>query len=100
MMGAAIAYLISVFTLNFMYWFYLNIKFKLQPFNKTHLLIILIIFITLAVNLIVPSIGNAWVNMFVRSFVAALCYSSLTYFFKISEDISAMVDKIILPKRA
>ena len=95
MMGAAIAYALSMFILNFMYWLYVKLKFKLQPFKKAHLLIILISVIALVAGKLLPSINNFWIDMLLRSSIVLVIYAMLTYFFEISDDINALFNKVL-----
>jgi O-antigen/teichoic acid export membrane protein len=103
MMGAAIAYLIAMFTINFLSWLYVKIKFGLQPFNKAHLLILLISIVALAAGSFMPvikvnmftDIANVWVDMVIRSILVLVVYGVLAYLFKVSDDVNYTVNKII-----
>ncbi|MGZ3753816.1 MAG: hypothetical protein ACXVAY_05290 [Mucilaginibacter sp.] len=95
MMGAAIAYALSMFILNFMYWLYVKVKFNLQPFKKTHLLIILISVIALIAGKFLPTMNNFWVDVSLRSCIVLVIYVMLTYFFEISDDINTLFNKVI-----
>lgn len=95
MMGAAIAYSVSMFILNFMYWLYVKVKFKLQPFKKAHIFVAIIGTITLLVGLSIPIISNYWMDMWVRSGIVTIIYFALTYFLKISDDINTLFNKVI-----
>jgi O-antigen/teichoic acid export membrane protein len=95
MMGAAVAYLLAMFVLNFTYWLYVKMKFNLQPFAKTHFCILIITALSFLTGLYFPGLSNIWFDMVVRSLVTAAVYVSLTYVFRISEDINILIDKII-----
>jgi len=94
-MGAAIAYFLTMVLLNFMYWLFLKIKFDLQPFGKAHLLIMLISIITFCAGWFMPSIFNFWVDMIIRSGVVGLIYFTAVYFLNISEDINLVINKVL-----
>ena len=103
MMGAAIAYLIAMFTINFLSWLFVKVKFGLQPFNKSHLLILLVSIVALAAGLFMPvikvanftDIANVWVDMIGRSILVLIVYGVLAYILKVSDDVNYTVDKII-----
>jgi O-antigen/teichoic acid export membrane protein len=99
MMGAAIAYALSMFVLNLMYWLYVKIKFKLQPFGRVHIVIFFLSTAALLAGLFVPSIANIWIDMIVRSVLVLTIFIVFTYLFKISEDINILVDRILPRKK-
>lgn len=94
-MGAALAYLITMFLLNFTYWLFLKIKFNLQPFGTAHVLIILDTVITFCVGYFIPHSHNMWLDAITRSVAMGVVYVVIAYFFNISEDINLVFDKII-----
>lgn len=95
MMGAALSYLITMVALNFVYWLFIRIKFKLQPFGKTHLYILLIFAGCLLIGLYSPRINNVYLDMIYRSLIIGIVYAILTYVLKISEDINLIFDRIL-----
>ncbi len=94
-MGAAMAYFLTMVLLNFMYWLFLKIKFDLQPFNKTHFLILIISLITFCAGWFMPTLSNFWVDMIVRSGLVGLIYISAAYALNISEDINLVINKVL-----
>jgi len=94
-MGAAVAYLLTMVMLNFAYWIFLKIKFDLQPFAKAHLLIIIIALLAFCAGWFIPQINSIWIDALVRSFAIAIVYVLLAYFLNISEDINLVFDKIL-----
>jgi len=94
-MGAAAAYSISMLILNVMYSLYVKYKFGMQPFGKTHLLIVLIGATALIAGLYIPQLSNFWIDMILRSRIILVIYSSLIYLSKISEDINVVFDKAL-----
>jgi O-antigen/teichoic acid export membrane protein len=98
-MGAAVAYFVTMFLLNFMYWLFLKIKFNLQPFGKAHFLVLLISSITFCIGWFMPVITNFWLDMVIRSGMVGLIYITMAYFLNISEDINLLFDKILKTKR-
>lgn len=96
MLGAALAYTITTFALNFTYWLYLNLKYKLQPFNFQFVKLIFIGIIALVVGLILPKFGNFYIDVMLRSSLLTIIYLGLSYIFKISPDINDFINQIIL----
>jgi len=95
MLGAALAYFITMLSLNFVYWLFIKIKFGLQPFNKAHLFIILISIFSLIIGLFIPEMNNIYIDIFIRSAVVSTVYILLAYWFDISEDISSLINKVL-----
>lgn len=98
LMGAAAAYFIAMFTINFLSWLFVMVKFGLQPFNRAHLLIILVTVIALAAGYFMPELKNIWLDMCVRSVLVLIVYAVPTYLLKISDDVNDAIDKIAFKK--
>lgn len=95
MLGAAVAYSGTMFALNFTYWLYLALKYKLQPFNFKFILVFFIALVSLAIGLLLPYIFNFYVDVFVRSTFVTIMYLGLCYGFKISSDINEFMLQIV-----
>jgi O-antigen/teichoic acid export membrane protein len=98
MAGAAITYALTTFLINLSYWLFIKIKFGMQPFNKNHLLILVIGLIALATGWALPVANNFFIDIAYRSIIVLVEYSILAYVLNISEDINLVFDKIL--KRA
>ncbi|MDB5029908.1 polysaccharide biosynthesis C-terminal domain-containing protein [Mucilaginibacter sp.] len=98
MMGAAVAYFLTMFILNFLYWIYVKVKFGLQPFGRAHVLILLVGLVSLLIGLYLPLVHNIYIDMVLRSGIVAATYVSLSYFLKISDDINILFDKVLKHK--
>lgn len=96
MMGAAVSYFLTMLLLNFIYWLFVKIKFGLQPFGKAHIFIIVISFICFFIGLYLPLTANIYLNTIYRSGIVVIIYCFLSYKLKISEDINAVLDKLLL----
>lgn len=94
-MGAAIAYLAAISCLNFITWFYIKYRFKMQPFTYKHILVLLITTISFLIGHYLWRMPNVFADIVVRSGVTAVCYGLFTYLFKISPDINEKVDKTL-----
>ncbi len=93
-LGAALAYLLTMFGLNFTYWLYIKIKFSLQPFGKSHLLIVGVSAIALLIGYLIPNFPNFFIDVLVRSGVVIFSYTVLAYLLHISVDINELIDKL------
>lgn len=95
LVGAALAYLLTMVALNFSYWLYNKIKFRLQPFNNAFLKVILISLIALLPGIFLPRINPFVFDIIVRSVLVGLVFVGLSYKAKISMDINEFIDQII-----
>jgi O-antigen/teichoic acid export membrane protein len=94
MMGAAVSYFLTMLLLNFAYWLFVKLKFGLQPFGKSHLLIVGISLVAFFVGIYLPLTANIWFDTVYRSVIVLLIYCLLAYKLKISEDINDTFNKI------
>jgi O-antigen/teichoic acid export membrane protein len=90
-MGAAIAYLVTMISLNFCTWLYIKIRFKMQPFGYKHALVIIIAFVSYMAGKFLWRLPNLYLDIAFRSGLTATLYIALAYYLKISEDLN---DKI------
>ena len=95
MMGAAVAYLLAMFVLNFTYWLYITVKFGLQPFGRVHLGILVIAAMSFLLGYYLPVMSNVWIDLILRSLVTAMLYFFLTYILNISEDLNILINKVM-----
>jgi O-antigen/teichoic acid export membrane protein len=91
-MGAAGAYLITIAGINFCTWFYIKLRFKMQPFTYKHLIVIGISIAGYFAGYYFWRMPNVFLDIAVRSGVTTLVYGLLAYYFKISTDINEKVD--------
>lgn len=94
-MGAAIAYLVTMILLNFCTWFYIKYRFKMQPFDHKHLLIILISVASFFAGKYFWLMPNLYLDIAVRSSMTALVYIIITYYCHISDDLNEKIDSIL-----
>lgn len=90
-LGAAISYLLTTAGLNFVTWFYIKYRFKMQPFTYKHLVVIAVSIISYFAGSYFWRMPNLYLDIAARSAITAIVYISLCFMFKISEDIN---DKI------
>jgi len=93
--GAAMASLVSKAIFNGIKYIFLYKKFKLQPFTPKHLILLFIGIISLFTAHLISQSTNIYVDIFIRSSVIILVYSSLVYMFKISSDINNKINEIM-----
>ena len=99
MMGAALSYFLTTLTINFIYWLFIKVKFKLQPFGKIHYIILLIACLSFVIGYYLPVLPNFYFDLIYRSTIVTIFYSSACYFLKLSEDMNEMVDSLLLSVR-
>ncbi len=92
-MGAAMALFISNTFLNFTNWFYIRMRFKLQPFTRRHLILAFITIFTIGLFSYFPFLGNILVDIMLRSALITLVFGGLVVVFKISPDINQQLAK-------
>ncbi|HVW12273.1 MAG TPA: polysaccharide biosynthesis C-terminal domain-containing protein [Mucilaginibacter sp.] len=91
-MGAATAYLVTITGINFCTWFYLKYRFKMQPFNYKHIIVIGITIAAYLTGRYFWNIPNLYLDAFVRTSLTAAIYLSLSYLFRVSADLNEKVD--------
>jgi len=89
--GAAIASALSVLLFAIMRYFLLYKKFKMQPYNKNHLIALLIGLFAYFISYIIPEFHNFIIDIIIRSSVITLIFVSLIFVSKISEDINSKI---------
>ena len=94
-MGAAFAYLVTMLLLNFFTWFYIKIKFNMQPFTYKHLLVIVVAVISYFAGQYFWEMPSLYLDILLRSGFTAALYLLITYFLKISDDINEKVDVML-----
>jgi O-antigen/teichoic acid export membrane protein len=93
--GAAWSYVLTMFFLNFVYWLYIKLKFRIQPFGKKHLFTLFIGGVCLLIGLNIPDLNNYYFDVILRSSIVTIIYVSLAYWLNISEDINELLDKVL-----
>ena len=63
MLGAAISYTCTMFLLNFTYWLYLLIKYKLQPFNIQFIKLMVISLVVLTIGILLPKLNSYFFSL-------------------------------------
>jgi O-antigen/teichoic acid export membrane protein len=93
--GAAMATAISLLLLNLLKWFYIKVRFNMQPFGFGVVKGILVIFASLAISQLLPFVHSVWMDLIVRSAVCGLAFVGLTYFTRVSDEANDFIEKTV-----
>ena len=92
--GAGIASLISITIHNLLKLIFVLVKFKMQPFTRKTVLMIVIGIVVFFIQKLIPSL--IWtIDLPIRSVLITLVFTFVVYLFKISEDFNRQVDKLL-----
>jgi O-antigen/teichoic acid export membrane protein len=94
-MGAALAYLVTITGINFCTWFYLKYRFKMQPFNYKHIIVVGVTIVSYVAGKYFWHIPNLYIDVFVRSAITAAIYLLLSYLFKVSPDVNEKINSTL-----
>jgi O-antigen/teichoic acid export membrane protein len=98
--GAAVAFGISIFLFNILKTYYIWIKMKIQPFSYHFIHLILIFGILLLLSFFQPgmkhSIVLALVFIAIKSLGIMVLYFIAIRYWKISDDLNLLIDKILV----
>jgi O-antigen/teichoic acid export membrane protein len=87
-LGAAIAMVLAMFIFNFMKWLFLEIKYKMQPFNFKNLLVLIITSVSFLAGWYFPVIKNVYLDILARSMITTFIYFGALIIFRVSDDIN------------
>lgn len=94
--GAGLSLFLAYTFMNFCNWLYLKIRFNLQPFNRKHLILLIISICTFLGFSFLPTMGNLIIDMIVRSSLITLVFGSAVIFFHISADVNRVYTVILV----
>ena len=86
--GGAIASFITITLTSFLRFLFIFFKYKLQPYNYKHLLIIIIGAFTFLIGLLIPEFENLIIDIIIRSSVITLIYFFIIISGRFSEEIN------------
>lgn len=92
MNGAAIATMITLVLYNVLRLIFVQVNFKMHPFDIRLVWILLIGGISLGINLLIPYLNNVFIDVAVRSSVSCGIFLGSIYYFKIVPDINSYID--------
>jgi O-antigen/teichoic acid export membrane protein len=93
--GAALASLISSLIYNLMQFVFLYVKYKLFPYDKKLLIVLIVIVITYLLSLLLPELPNFILDIIVRSTLMTIIFGSLIILLKVSKDVDNIEAKVI-----
>ena len=94
-LGAAFATLIVIIFINLCKIILVNILFKIHPYSKNTLSVVLSIFIIYLFMYFVPEMDNPWLSIPIRSTLIILLFCIAIFGFKLSGEIEEVFKKII-----
>jgi O-antigen/teichoic acid export membrane protein len=95
MNGAALGSLLSVAGASLLRVFYLQRNMKLFPYRMVHLKSVAIGLLAFAVGKIIPIFDQFIIDLFIRCSAISVVFVSLSYVFRISDDLNLMADKLL-----
>jgi len=86
--GAALATLISIGTFNFLKYFYILIRFKMQPFTKNTLYILACILVSILFIFLLPQTLHPFLKAVFGGVFSVLVFSIVNYKFNMVEEVN------------
>ncbi len=104
--GAAIATALSIFCYTLLKFIFVLIAFKMQPFTKKSIYVLLIAIFTYVLVCFVPDISydfsiiqiNYFINIIAKSSIIVLVFMGLTIYFNVSKELNSLFNQIFRPK--
>ena len=93
-LGAAIATFGAVFSYNMAKLWIVSSKFKMHPFSKKTFVTILLVILCIAAFYFWNFDFHPIINIGLKSVLIGLCYITILYLLKISEDINVIIKKV------
>lgn len=91
--GAAIAALASYFLINIAVILFIYFKLGIQPFSNRSLIILGLIALSFLINFLLPTLDSWFLDSLYRSLILLGIFVGFTYFYRLSEDLNAIVMK-------
>ncbi|MEZ5017646.1 MAG: polysaccharide biosynthesis C-terminal domain-containing protein [Flavipsychrobacter sp.] len=97
--GAAWGTTIAIGLYNLMKMLFLWIKFKLSPFTKGSIPVLLSAIVAITPGLLMPLIYNPIIDTFVRSLIVIILYLAMLYWLKPSQDFNQYMKNLLKNKK-
>ncbi len=97
--GAAISSALALILFNFLKYFYIYKKFNMQALSPGMIWVCWLAGLSLFVGLILPYLGNVYVDIIIRSALITIIFGGGIVLSKVSDEITAIIRKIILKLR-
>ncbi|OEJ99971.1 lipopolysaccharide biosynthesis protein [Roseivirga misakiensis] len=91
--GAAIASFIAMFSFNLIKFYYVWVKFRIQPFTTSTIKFLGITGVVLLANYLLPELDTVLLDMITRSTIITVLLIGATYWLKISEEVNELLEK-------
>lgn len=92
-LGAAIATAISIFAYNLIKFFFVWMKFSMQPFRWNALGVLAIAAGCLLMSFQLPYLVNFWIDVAVRSLIITVVFLGLILAFNLSDDVKNLINQ-------
>ncbi|MBL4656509.1 MAG: oligosaccharide flippase family protein [Flavobacteriales bacterium] len=89
--GAGFATFLAMSLINVIRLIAIGIWFKIHPFKFGNIWVVLIGGVVLAVNWLIPPLGNIFVDILIRSAIATSLFFGPVYLLKLSDDLNGMI---------
>ncbi len=93
--GAAIAAMLSMFVFNMIKFEFMRRRFKIQPYDRNHVKIIVITVVSFLVVSVFPYPDSLIINILIKSTLFGILFVGLNYIFKSSLDFNHYIDLYI-----
>lgn len=93
--GAGLSLFLAYTFMNFSNWLYLKIRFNLQPFNRKHLILLIISICTYIGFSYLPVMSSLILDLIVRSLLIAIVFGSAVIVFEISADVNRVFNTML-----
>ncbi len=89
-LGAAYGSVIALFSYNFVKYIFIYVKFRIQPFTKSTIKVVLISVTVLFINFVLPVTPNLFIDVFYRSATITVVFVSLILASNSSEEVNKL----------
>jgi len=91
--GAGYASFVSLFIFNAFRYFFIWFKFKMQPYNYKHGLVIVIAVVLFFISKLLPMTNNYFIDIPYRSLIITMLYAISVYSLNISPEVNGIINK-------
>ena len=93
--GVALATLLSLSLYNIVKLIFIQWKFKMQPFSKNTVWILVVALVAYLIGVMIPASNIAVLDILIKSIVIGSVYISITYYFNLSSEFNEILKKSI-----
>ncbi|MFY0593062.1 polysaccharide biosynthesis C-terminal domain-containing protein [Roseivirga sp.] len=92
--GAAVASFIAMFSFNLIKFYYVWVKFRIQPFTTSTIKFLGIAGVVLLANYLLPELDKVLLDIVIRSSLITVLIIGLSYWIKVSIEVNDLIDKV------